>query len=143
MTTLNLMSVKDLGKLMREHVYNVDMAAFDRLPEGVDRQEVLAKASEVLKAVSEELQRREVRPLSLVEIEQRDHPERWQKAREEMRAERRVARDEERREIKCVALREAAELLKPYSGIGLANGASRADVSEWLSQRADALESGE
>ena len=35
------------------------------------------------------------------------------------------------------ALRELADLLEPFSGIGLANGATRADVASWLRVRAN------
>lgn len=35
------------------------------------------------------------------------------------------------------ALREAADLLEPFSGIGLSNGATRAEVASWLRARAD------
>ena len=34
-------------------------------------------------------------------------------------------------------LRELADLLEPFSGIGLANGATRADVSSWVLARAN------
>jgi len=35
------------------------------------------------------------------------------------------------------ALKEAAELIEPFSGIGLANGATRGDVARWLKARAE------
>ena len=43
------------------------------------------------------------------------------------------------REVAARALREAAERILPYSDIGLANGAPRADVSAWLMDRAARL----
>lgn len=43
------------------------------------------------------------------------------------------------REVAAQALRWAAERILPYSGIGLANGAPRADVSAWLMDRAARL----
>lgn len=43
------------------------------------------------------------------------------------------------RDIQAQALREVAERILPYSGIGLANGATRSDVSAWLTDRAARL----
>jgi len=40
---------------------------------------------------------------------------------------------------KADALKEAAELIEPFSGIGLANGATRGDVARWLRERAAKL----
>lgn len=37
------------------------------------------------------------------------------------------------------ALEEAVELIRPFSGIGMANGVTRAEVSAWLSTRAEAV----
>lgn len=37
-------------------------------------------------------------------------------------------------------LMEVALMLEPFSGIGLANGATRNDVANWLRARADQLE---
>lgn len=33
-----------------------------------------------------------------------------------------------------------ADLIEPFSGIGMANGATRADVARWLRDRADRIE---
>lgn len=38
--------------------------------------------------------------------------------------------------------RDLADLLAPFSGIGMANGATRADVSHWLRIRADEIDKG-
>ena len=43
------------------------------------------------------------------------------------------------REVAAKALTDAATLLEPFSGIGLANGANRTDVANWLRARAAAL----
>lgn len=40
-------------------------------------------------------------------------------------------------------LMEVALMLEPFSGIGLANGATRNDVANWLRARADQLEKGQ
>jgi hypothetical protein len=37
-------------------------------------------------------------------------------------------------------LHDAANRLMPFSGIGLANGATRADVAQWLRARADLID---
>lgn len=44
------------------------------------------------------------------------------------------------REEFAAAVRDLADLVEPYSGIELANSASRADVANWLRARADNLE---
>ena len=44
-----------------------------------------------------------------------------------------------RAEAAAEALREAADLIEPFSGIGLANGATRADIAAWLRARAAAV----
>lgn len=38
-------------------------------------------------------------------------------------------------------LEEAADLVEPYSGIGLANAATRGDIAAWIRARASALAS--
>jgi len=40
-------------------------------------------------------------------------------------------------QAKAAALNEAAELIEPFSGIGMANGATRGDVARWLRHRAE------
>ena len=43
-------------------------------------------------------------------------------------------------EAQNYALNEAADLIDPFSGIGLSNGATRADVARWLRARASTKE---
>ena len=44
-----------------------------------------------------------------------------------------------RRDAQADALEEVANLIEPMSGIGLANGAPRSDVAEWVRRRAAAI----
>lgn len=46
-------------------------------------------------------------------------------------------------EVAVDVMRELASLVAPHSGIALAQGATRVDVSAWLASRADRLERGE
>jgi hypothetical protein len=41
------------------------------------------------------------------------------------------------REAVADELAELAELLEPYSGIGLSNGATRGEVAQWIRRRAE------
>jgi len=47
------------------------------------------------------------------------------------------------KEAQAGALREAADLVEPFSGIGMANGATRGEVAAWLRARAAAIEAGQ
>jgi hypothetical protein len=44
------------------------------------------------------------------------------------------------REAQAYVLREVSDLIEPFSGIGLANGATRAEVANWLRARALGIE---
>ena len=51
----------------------------------------------------------------------------------------RLTEVEIRRDQAEATTRELADLIKPFSGIGLANGASRSDIAAWLRAKAAAL----